>query len=262
MESPPETAAHTFKAVVQWFEKGRISMKKVFVFLLAMMLLTSVACAWAEGTTEELPEINFRDVAFGYTRDEVQSLLDIKHSNLNPVFKNAYDSTPFRMEDVLLNGQWCNDYNPLAEQVIQFGDLFIALALNGITEVAGYPLYTGSLLFVRPVVDGKLIEADGESLFYAAFYEFINCDDAMEADLNTKLSGIYGTPENITDEQGNNLIVWYGANDTEVTLFRDGSTIRLVYAWRGAETLIDEALAVAEANLPPAKDVSKDSSGL
>ena len=84
----------------------------------------------------------------------------------------------------------------------------------------------------------------------------------MEADLNTKLSGIYGTPENITDEQGNNFIVWYGANDTEVTLFRDGSTIRIVYAWRGAETLIDEALAVAEANQPPAKDVSGDSSGL
>ena len=146
-------------------------MKKVLAFLLAMMMLASVGCAWAEGMTEELPEITFRDVAFGSTRDEVHALLNIKHSDMNPVFHNAYESTPFRVKDIALNGEYTNDRHPLTEQVVQCGDLFIALALNGITEVAGYPLSWGSLLFVRPVIDGKLVEEDGKSLFYAAFYD-------------------------------------------------------------------------------------------
>ena len=57
IERPSDTAAHTFRAVVRWLEKGRISMKKVYALLLAMLMLASVSCAWAEGTTEEIGEI-------------------------------------------------------------------------------------------------------------------------------------------------------------------------------------------------------------
>lgn len=83
-------------------------------------------------------------------------------------------------------------------------DNSFACHLRGIKEtaVAGYELSESNVFFVRPVENGAIVTDNDAAVFYAAYYGFNNCDDAMEADLNTKLSGIYGTPENITDESG------------------------------------------------------------
>ena len=241
-------------------------MKKVLAFLLAVMMLAGVSCAWAEGTTEEAVEITFRDIAFGATWGEFRDNIDVLKDEYPQGFGSAWEGTPYRVEDIVLYGNY--NYNidtansPLLKDVIFCSNGLDYYYRVKSLMVAGYQTNASEVFFVRPVVVGSIVTDDDSAIFYAAYYEFGNCDDAMETDLNTKLSGIYGTPESITDEQGNNLIVWYGANDTEVTLFRDGTTIRLVYAWRGAEALIDEALAIAKANQPPAKDVSGDSSGL
>ena len=72
IERPSDTAAHTFRAVVRWLEKGRISMQKVYALLLAMLMLASVSCAWAEGTTEEIGEITFQDIPWGSSKEDVE----------------------------------------------------------------------------------------------------------------------------------------------------------------------------------------------
>lgn len=238
-------------------------MKKLVALMLAVMMSLALIGA-AFGEVAELPEINFRSIAFGSTWAEFRDNIDLLKDEYPQGFGPAWEGIPYRVEDIVLYGNYNynNENNPLLKDVIFCSNgLDYYYRVNSLT-VAGYQTNESEVFFVRPVVDGTIVADDDSAIFYAAYYEFGNSDDAMETDLNTKLSGIYGTPENITDEQGNNLIVWYGANDTEVTLFRDGSSIRLVYAWRGAEALIDEALAVAEANQPPAEDISGDTSGL
>ncbi|MBR6786899.1 MAG: hypothetical protein IKM26_03110 [Clostridia bacterium] len=48
-------------------------MKKVLALLLAVLMLASISCAWAEGTTEEAVEITFQDIPWGSSIEEVTS---------------------------------------------------------------------------------------------------------------------------------------------------------------------------------------------
>lgn len=247
-------------------------MKKILALLLAVLMLASIGCAWAEGTTEELPEIAFRDVQLGENCGKFKKTVDVlKNETILKGFYPAHEYLTYRIDDIILywdfNQNNETNNNALLKDVVLFGEIGTYFNYNGGTLVAGYKPSRVDAFFVRPVADGAIVANDDAAIFYAAYYAFNNCDDAMEADLTSKLSSLYGTAGNTTVEQsknapGNKYIVWYGANDTEVTLYRSGRTICIVYAWRGAEALIDEALAIAEANQPPAKDVSGDTSGL
>lgn len=48
-------------------------MKKLMALILAAMMLASIGCAWAEGTTEEAVEITFQDIPWGSSIEEVTS---------------------------------------------------------------------------------------------------------------------------------------------------------------------------------------------
>ena len=239
-------------------------MKRLLALVLAAMMLASVTCAWAEGKTEALPEITFRGVPFGANWAEFRNTLDVMKDVYPQGFGPGYAYISYRIDDIVLNGYAGFNEDPLAVDTIFYGNGFDSYFRMTKTLVAGYELYSAAPFFVRPVVEGAIVTDDDAAIFYAAYYEFTNCDDDMEADLNAKLTSLYGTPESITDEQGNNRIIWHGANDTEVILCRCnfGHNIRITYAWLGAEALIDEALAVAAANLPPAEDISGNTSGL
>lgn len=91
---------------------------------------------------------------------------------------------------------------------------------------------------------------------YAASYEFEPVNTKLMAeDLEGKLSSLYGEPSKTasnTDIWGGvvNYTYWYGANDTLLVLCVDdksGSTwksdeeIRIVYAWREGDRLLQEA---------------------
>ena len=42
--------------------KRSMNMKKLLALILAVMMLASIGCAWAEGTTEEAVEITFQGI--------------------------------------------------------------------------------------------------------------------------------------------------------------------------------------------------------
>ena len=48
-------------------------MKQLLALVLAAMMLASIGCAWAEGTTEEAVEITFQDLPWGSSQKQVES---------------------------------------------------------------------------------------------------------------------------------------------------------------------------------------------
>lgn len=113
----------------------------------------------------------------------------------------------------------------------------------------GYTADFTTLFFVRPVVEGALNQNDNEAVFYAGSYDFFSSTTALE-DLTNKLTALYGEGKTQNNDSDSKSIVWNGKDDTQIylTSFDTISNYtRLVYVWNGAETMIEDALAVAGA---------------
>lgn len=136
-------------------------------------------------------------------------------------------------------------------------DKFAFSSLNPI-NVAGYDVTFGAwLFFVKPINDGVPSEQIDDSVFYAADYVF-SSHDADYNDLTDKLTGLYGQPTNTTidfiqDAFGDEIKrkstakIWHGENDVDIILSScEALGMNLVYVWRGAEPLIDEAFEISD----------------
>ena len=222
-------------------------MKKVFAFLLAVMMLASVGCAWAEETTEELPEIQFRGISFGTTIAEIEQI--------EKLWVEAYSDqwTETNIDNIIL-GKMLMEEDVVGEQAMLVEYL-------PVEEVAGYDCGMAYRYFVRPVENGQIVEDSSQAILYAGSYMLIpeSLDETPSAiaDLTNKLTQLYGAP--VMDE---NMVVWHGANDVEVVLYNNGSSnvVQLTYAWRGAQPLIDAARQ--SVSVPDEENVSQNFDGL
>ena len=220
-------------------------MKKVLAFLLAVMMLASVGCAWAEGTTEELPEITFQDIPWGSSvetvaewvvqREEYSLSYDTAEKHLNwysPWNKGSSGRDIILNADgTTLDGQAEYDYGKALANWTTFGGERGDLA--GFS-IAGYKMNT---LYYDFTYDGETtgLISVGVSL------ECPNGADVAFADLQQKLRTVYGAGD-IDDE---NTYFKMGADNTAVLLRKNDDPI-LIYGVTNATELLDEIIGVEE----------------
>lgn len=188
-------------------------------------------------------EILFRDIPWGTN------------------YENATSQVP-EVNFVSYQGESIKTYS-VEEIVYGFGIRFEYTDINikahnlfGSICVAGYDTSSVDLFFAYVPVGDSLSRLDKDSALYAASYEFNPIDTkAMAKDLKEKLSAMYGDPSETShgeDFWGGavDYTYWYGANDTLLVLCVDDESesrwklserIRIVYAWREGDRLLQEA---------------------
>ena len=198
---------------------------------------------------EDLPHINFRGAEFGSTAAEVKKTIDAENVYINEIGSGKY---PLKIDDIITYyGQGVGAYDRDVNDKFAFSWL---IPIN----VAGYDVTFGAwLFFVKPINDGVPSEQIDDSVFYAADYVF-SSHDADYNDLTDKLTGLYGQPTNTTidfiqDAFGDEIKrksttkIWHGENDVNIILSScEALGMNLVYVWRGAEPLIDEAFEISD----------------
>lgn len=219
-------------------------MKKLLALILALLLFDSVALAQTD------KEITFQDTSWGASYTEIDKKFSsydmydmrgglIKTFSVDQIITDE-DGIDFEYHDINVVG---NTYSPES-------------------KVAGYTTKDVTFYFAYKPVNGLLTKELSDTMMYAAKYEFATSDlEIMEADLTSKLSGLYGEPD--ATDSGSNMwgtdfkyVYWYGANDTGVVLivhhpsvntFLSEDSVLLVYYTRQGDQWLQEA-SDAEAN--------------
>ena len=193
---------------------------------------------------EDLPHIDFRGAELGSTAAEVSSALgeELYLTDSGSQLPVTTDQISI-YEPISLNGVYGKEYKP--EVYNKF-----AYFQASFDDVAGHDPMFSFLLFVKPIQDGVVSDVVEDSIFYGGCYLFNDNDKSIQADLTDKLTGLYGEPEKEGD-----LVIWRGANDTAITMSKVGPTeLNLSYVWYGADSLIEEAIAISENEETPAND--------
>lgn len=224
-------------------------MKKILLVFLCLLVCFSSAAAFAESAEDsDLSgkfEVKFRGIEFGTAGAEFQQKL-AAGMPLSSMPSSPEANLTCYVSDIIVNGDHFTDTSrstPDAQYAVLHKSISVALWSQSISKLAYHPFREAAAVFVRPVADGRIVEDDEQAIFYAAYYTFD--DDAMP-DLLARMTYEYGEPESMQDACGNTFAVWKEANDTEIAIYGN----RLVYAWRGAEALIEQALAAEAAHTP------------
>lgn len=135
------------------------------------------------------------------------------------------------------------------------------------------------MYFAYVPVNGELVKTKQNAALYGARYSFSDAAnvDAMEKDLVSKLSELYGQPTN--EESSDNWngykyksIYWYGTNDTVLCLRTTRATVgnekdnvvSIAYAWQKGDDLLKAAnnleLARVEAESKAIEDLIESNS--
>lgn len=215
-------------------------MKKLLITCLVLFLFSCAAIA-----DDNLPEINFRGLKLGATASEVFAIL----GDTNPSLSNGRNYCSYAPINVAGNsiGLTVPDDSKNNEMAI------LEYCFNN-KELAGHECWETRLYFVKPVVDGSLVENEMDSVFYAGTYAL---DNSAKDDIKAKLTELYGKPEKGKHNKKESY-TWYGKNNVAIYMTED-SEIRnylgISYAWLGFEEVFKETCTYLEENCP-AKDTS------
>lgn len=219
-------------------------MKKLLVLILTLLLFTAPAFAQTD------KEITFQDTSWGTSYTEI----DKKFSSYDMYDMRGSLFKTFSIEEVIKDEGGID---------FEYHDInVVGNTYSPESKVAGYTTTDVTFYFAYKPVNGILTKELSDTKLYAARYEFATSDlDSMEADLTSKLSGLYGEPEDT--DAGENMwgtefkyVYWYGANDTAVVLivhhpsvntFLSEDSVRLVYYTKQGDQWLQEA-SDAEAN--------------
>lgn len=237
-------------------------MKKLLVLVLVLLLVGSIALAQTDKV------ITFQDTSWGASYTEI----DKKFSSYSISDMRGSLIKTFSIDEIIKDDGGLD---------FEYTDInVVGSAYSPESQVAGYTTTGVDFYFAYKPVNGILTKELDDTMMYAARYEFATSDlDVMEADLTSKLTGLYGEPD--ATDAGSNMwgtefkyIYWYGANDTGVALivhhpsvntFLSEDSIRLVYFTRQGDQWLQEASdaeAYREAQGKNATPDAGDSSGL
>lgn len=192
---------------------------------------------------EKKEEILFRNIPWGTDYDDVVSQIpEVAFYPFTGEIYKTYSVDQIITEDGL--SFECKDINIRGS------------AIRGSLPVAGYQTTDVDLYFAYVPANGVLSKEKEDSAFYGASYEFTPEDTkGMASDLKGKLTSIYGEASKTTQEKDlwGGIIeytYWNGANDTLLVMCVDDESasswkstekIRIVYAWREGDKLLQEA---------------------
>lgn len=189
-------------------------------------------------------EILFRDVPWGVSFDETCKLL--------PEFDfygNAMEGLHAATANDVLKGQIYGSYN--SRDSYDGSICFCAMSFpdSGV-DIAGYPLLSMYLFYTYSTENGLSL-SDNNTILYGATYEFEEPQDldSMYSDLVSKLSEVYGEPDDSYDLADpimkGTYTCWNGADDTAVAIQSydcDGqASVYISYAWFEGDELLKKA---------------------
>lgn len=238
--------------------------RAVSALLIFAMIWMRSACAQTDN------EILFRNAPWGISFSEAYEKLP--EYKLYPLVIRPFET--FSIDQIV------ND-----KEGIEFANKNIGLlgiTYNHCVRIAGFTTSDIKLYFAYKPVDGLLTKKESDSALYAARYEFVTpIIQTFEADMTTKLTALYGTPDKTEYDRNKwgkdiKTIYWYGANDTglALTLTYEPPSMKVLnpkdsamltyYTSKGDEWLkaASDAEAYKETFKPNASADSSDSSGL
>lgn len=215
-------------------------MKKLLITCLVLFLFSCAAIA-----DDNLPEINFRGLKLGATASEVFAILGKTDPHL--YYGNNYCSyAPINVA--------CNSIGLRIPDDSKNNEMAILEYYLNNDELAGHPCWSTCLYFVKPVVDGSMVESDMDSIFYAGTYAL---DNSAKDDIKAKLTELYGKPEKGKHNKKESY-TWYGKDNVVIYMTEDSQIqnfLGISYAWLGFEEVFKETCTYLEENCP-AKDTS------
>lgn len=240
------TEASTNQEVENSVEIPESNIEHAETYTKKMETIYSEAKSEAATMGAEKTEILFNEIPWGSNFETAES----KMQQIDGYSKSRLFKGIVRTLEYFLCGDFTNNHGD--KSFAEIGGLAKASSENLI--VAGYNILECRMYFSGIIKDDKNVLSDEDSVLYAAGYiiEASNTESTKE-DLKTKISSIYGEPNNTRDIElydvstTQEYIYWYGANDTVLVLTADGGGwIYLSYVWLGGEELLNAALDNAE----------------
>lgn len=158
-------------------------MKKMFTFMMVLMLVLSSSVCLADGA-ETSKTISFSGYTFGDTFANIR-----KDMRLSTVEFQCGQRNARMIGDALAD---------MAERDLPDSNTTSTCFFSrpsGMGKVAGYEADI-KLWFVYPVTDDVMINNEADAIFYAGGYEFPSWNDVVpiHTDLQGKLETLYGSP--------------------------------------------------------------------
>lgn len=220
-------------------------MKKKLIILTVLAASLSISTPVFAQTDKE---ILFRDVPWGASFNDACKLL--------PEFDfygNTMEGLNAATTSDVLTGQTYGSYN--SRDNYDGAICFCAMPLlSPDIDVAGYPIFNMYLFYTYSTENGLSLN-DDNTVLYGASYEFEEPQDldSMYTDLVSKLSEVYGEPDDTYDSADplvkGTYTCWKGASDTVVALqsydYGDQTSVHVSYTWLEGDELLkkaDEAL--------------------
>jgi len=193
-------------------------MKKVFSFMLTLLLMTCSAFA----LSDESQEIIFRGIPWGVSIPEFleQVSEDIKFDDFEEEYANDLRKYIYGSEILNFN-----------EKVQRIGYAESNWEYKLDLQVAGYAVDCIEAIFaMKPDEEGLPTHDDEHTALVAANY-WLDVDDAPAAfaDLTEKLTGLYGEPAPFDSVPYKVYLVWRGENDTFVSLNLSYASVYINY---------------------------------
>lgn len=183
----------------------------------------------SSGETAEEQEIRFKDIPWGTSFEEVDSLL----SNLE--LKKYTAGYAVFCVDYLEFGT----YNSVLEQNYESDDIKINASATYREYFAGYPIGEEALFFAYTPVDGELTKTEEDSALYGVRLGFSGTSCAI--DLINELTSEYGAPDDAYSYRDDEYRIWYGTNDTELVLRIEDDAVYICYVWTKGDEMLKTA---------------------
>ena len=192
-------------------------MKRIVAFILAALMISSAAIA---------DEILFRGLPWGCTPATAIEGLAI----------NGFPKeTPTDGASIMSLGQYSDSLDKYGSKWCKNGGCQLSYYFLDNVKVAGHEVAYSIVYFAYPELDDSIFPYADYAELVQAYYT-INATDkfAVYEDLESKLSGLYGTPETFQDVQGyfntnydtiTDISVWQGDNNTAVVLKMEWNTV-------------------------------------
>lgn len=221
-------------------------MKKLLALALAAMMLASIGCAWAEGTTEETVEITFQGIPWGSSAEEVKEWIKKSSFLKEPIVLESTDlGSVFFSQYLTEDGE--HDYLQSGLETAKV--LRFESSIHPDFKMAGYNLYSVHFVFAYNGDVSKLIAVD-------IGIECINGAEATFTDLKQKLCTVYGAGNKDSDDTYLKL----GKNNTAVRLeyyaSYFGAGCDLIYGDTNARAVLEEMTISMPQNAVDSTDVS------
>lgn len=229
-------------------------MKKFALFLASVVACSASAGILAQAAESEKEEklITFRGIDWYSTRADAEAMLAA-----NGIEDQSFMSDRHMISRISGVWEWTGKHD-VGEYMHDAG---WAAMYSGATAGGYAPSYTEAYFMYTVSENGEVIRSDDDALLYGAVYEYRSNDfedmDAVFADLQNKMSLVYGDSEALNDEY-HSRYVWTDSEGNTARLIKYESeknpSVSLAYEAADAKDRLDQLQDAIDAETRKAQE--------